>query len=245
MNWEEQPLPRRTLLAPTGIDPTFKFGARLAHGEDLRDRLPVVPIEAWTRDRTHTSYWRIASLFRRPRVVSRPLGYPDPDGAFYGYDRRTLRLPDGSEAHGTRDLIRLTGWAATGLVALQAGRYVSRESDCHVLHRACIVDEWSTPLEGDRMAMCYPTRREGDNMTKEFTVVIERDEEGYVVASVPSLPGCHTQARSTDELLERVKEAIEMCPEAEGKESEEPLELVDLTRDELIAMLREQRPSSD
>ncbi|MDO8635244.1 MAG: type II toxin-antitoxin system HicB family antitoxin, partial [Dehalococcoidia bacterium] len=39
-------------------------------------------------------------------------------------------------------------------------------------------------------------------MVREFTVVIEKDEEGYLVASVPSLPGCHTQARSMDELLE-------------------------------------------
>ncbi len=40
-------------------------------------------------------------------------------------------------------------------------------------------------------------------MGREFTVVIERDEEGYLVASVPALPGCHTQARSMDELLGR------------------------------------------
>jgi hypothetical protein len=33
-------------------------------------------------------------------------------------------------------------------------------------------------------------------MSREFSVVIERDEDGYLVASVPSLPGCHTQARS-------------------------------------------------
>ena len=46
-------------------------------------------------------------------------------------------------------------------------------------------------------------------MTREYTVVIERDEEGYLIASVPALPGCHTQARSMDELLERTKEAIQ------------------------------------
>ena len=78
--------------------------------------------------------------------------------------------------------------------------------------------------------MCYPTRRGRDNMAKEFTVVIERDEDGYLVASVPSLPGCHTQARSMDELRERVKEAIELCLEAEGKESGEPLELLGIQR---------------
>ena len=52
-------------------------------------------------------------------------------------------------------------------------------------------------------------------MKREFSVVIERDSEGYYVASVPSLPGCHTQARSLDKLLSRIKEAIELCLEVE------------------------------
>jgi predicted RNase H-like HicB family nuclease len=46
---------------------------------------------------------------------------------------------------------------------------------------------------------------------REFSVVVERDEDGYYVASVPALPGCHTQARSLDKLVERIKEAIELC----------------------------------
>jgi predicted RNase H-like HicB family nuclease len=48
-------------------------------------------------------------------------------------------------------------------------------------------------------------------MQRVFDVVIERDEDQYFVASVPALPGCHTQARSLDELMERVREAIELC----------------------------------
>ena len=46
---------------------------------------------------------------------------------------------------------------------------------------------------------------------REFTVIIERDEEGYFVAEVPELPGCHTQAKSLDTLMNRVKEAIALC----------------------------------
>jgi predicted RNase H-like HicB family nuclease len=52
-------------------------------------------------------------------------------------------------------------------------------------------------------------------MTKEFNVVIERDSEGYYVASVPELRGCHTQARSLDVLMERIREAVELCFEME------------------------------
>ena len=41
-------------------------------------------------------------------------------------------------------------------------------------------------------------------------MVVERDDEGYYVASVPPLPGCHTQARSLDKLMERIREVIEL-----------------------------------
>ena len=58
-------------------------------------------------------------------------------------------------------------------------------------------------------------------MTRDFDVVVERDSEGYYVASVPSLHGCHTQARSLDELMERVQEVIELCLEEQGPPSEQ------------------------
>jgi predicted RNase H-like HicB family nuclease len=61
---------------------------------------------------------------------------------------------------------------------------------------------------------------------KEFTVIIQRDEEGYYVAEVPGLKGCHTQAKSLDELMERIKEAIQLCLEVYGEEAFEDLELV-------------------
>ncbi|MFZ5878006.1 MAG: type II toxin-antitoxin system HicB family antitoxin [Chloroflexota bacterium] len=48
-------------------------------------------------------------------------------------------------------------------------------------------------------------------MTKEFNVIIERDEDGYYIASVPELQGCHTQAKSLDKLMVRIREAIELC----------------------------------
>jgi predicted RNase H-like HicB family nuclease len=45
-------------------------------------------------------------------------------------------------------------------------------------------------------------------MKTKFNVLVERDEDGYYVATVPSLPGCHTQAKSKDELIDRAREAI-------------------------------------
>ena len=60
----------------------------------------------------------------------------------------------------------------------------------------------------------------------KFSVVIERDEDGYYIASVPELLGCHTQARTLDELTGRVKEAIELYLEAEGTKAEGKIELI-------------------
>ena len=48
-------------------------------------------------------------------------------------------------------------------------------------------------------------------MAREFHVVIEQDEDGYFVSSVPELPGCHTQAKSLNKLMARTREAIELC----------------------------------
>jgi predicted RNase H-like HicB family nuclease len=62
-------------------------------------------------------------------------------------------------------------------------------------------------------------------MSRNYHVVIERDTEGYLVASVPALPGCHTQARSLDELHERIKEPILLYLEVEG-EPEDRLDFV-------------------
>lgn len=57
-------------------------------------------------------------------------------------------------------------------------------------------------------------------MQREFSVVIERDSDGFYIASVPALQGCHTQAKSLDTLMKRIREAIELCLEVEGEDFE-------------------------
>ena len=51
----------------------------------------------------------------------------------------------------------------------------------------------------------------------EFPVIIERDEDGMLIGTVPSLKACHTQAKDITTLLKRIKEAILLCLEAEGE----------------------------
>lgn len=67
-------------------------------------------------------------------------------------------------------------------------------------------------------------------MRREFDVLIERDAEGYYVATVPGLRGCHTQARSLDELMDRVREAVALCLEVEGDAAGATLEFVGVQR---------------
>ncbi len=45
-------------------------------------------------------------------------------------------------------------------------------------------------------------------MKDVYTIIIEKDEDGYYVGSIPDLPGCHTQAKSVDQLMDRMEEAI-------------------------------------
>ena len=58
-------------------------------------------------------------------------------------------------------------------------------------------------------------------MTRHFNVLVERDSEGFFVATVPALPGCHTQAQSLDQLMERVQEAIALYLEVAGDSANE------------------------
>lgn len=59
-------------------------------------------------------------------------------------------------------------------------------------------------------------------MKRDFNIIIEEDEDGYFVASVPELRGCHTQAKSLDVLMKRIREAIELCLEVEEIETNAP-----------------------
>ncbi|HLI50652.1 MAG TPA: hypothetical protein VKU87_02580 [Thermomicrobiaceae bacterium] len=130
-----------------GLTPMLKYASRLIHGEDIRDRYPLLAIEDWTRERMNAAYWLMNRVFDRPAAVHIPLGYPDPDDLFYGYARRPIRLSDGSFAASTRDLVRVSGWIATALVAHRASRYVSRKRDCHREYRYAIGDQWSNLLD--------------------------------------------------------------------------------------------------
>ncbi len=71
-------------------------------------------------------------------------------------------------------------------------------------------------------------------MKKEFNIVIEQDDDGYYIASVPELPGCHTQAKSLDELQKRIIEAIELYIEVDKNRLEKSIKFVGIQKVEII-----------
>lgn len=65
-----------------------------------------------------------------------------------------------------------------------------------------------------------------------YTVLIEQDEDGIYVAKVPDIPGCYTQGKTVEQAMERIKEAIEVCLEAEKIEYQ-PLKFVGIQQIEV------------
>lgn len=65
------------------------------------------------------------------------------------------------------------------------------------------------------------------NGKRRLTVIIERDEDGYYVASVPELRGCYTQGKTLEEVMENIRDAARLCLEVEQEDDEEvKLELI-------------------
>lgn len=66
-------------------------------------------------------------------------------------------------------------------------------------------------------------------MNQDFSVIITRDQDGTYVATVPGLRGCHTQARSLDALMKRVREVIQLCVDVQGNAAS-PSEFIGIQR---------------
>ncbi len=68
-----------------------------------------------------------------------------------------------------------------------------------------------------------------------FTVLIEQDEDGMYIAKVPDIPGCYTQGKTVEQAMERIKEAIQVCLEAEEEEEILPLKFIGVQQLEVKA----------
>lgn len=185
-----------------GVRPNVKLGGRLIYGQDVCRLYPLLPIDAWARERMHAAYWLLVNVYQRPTPVHLPLTFPSPSDEFYGYTNRTIRLPDDQEVPCTRNLVRTTGWAATALLALQAGQYAGRKRDCARLYRDHIGDEWSSLLEEiaiscrDEWQYLIPTASHARKLLRSLCERTLRFEQHFLSLYKPYLL---EQLRSTEQ----------------------------------------------
>ena len=125
----------------------LKQNALLIAGEDVRDRVPLMPLEAWTRHCMHQPYrFKERARARAEDAPLRyPLEYPDARGELYGYDYREVMDAQGQLHRGFKELVTLACRMATAAVALDAGRHTFSKRDAIQAHREHLHDTW-TPL---------------------------------------------------------------------------------------------------
>ena len=69
--------------------------------------------------------------------------------------------------------------------------------------------------------------------TLNYTVLIEQDEDGMYIATVPDISGCYTQGKTVEQAMNRVKEAIQVCIEAEELEDILPMKFIGIQQVEV------------
>jgi hypothetical protein len=135
-----------------GLDIRLQLGGRAVYGEDVCATLPLPPIAAYARHVTTAPLGFMARVLRSVdlkggEALVFPLTYPEPGDPFYGYTRKRIAewYPPEVES-GTKELVTTIFWAATALLALQAGRYAGRKRDCLRLYQEMIHDDWTAFL---------------------------------------------------------------------------------------------------
>jgi hypothetical protein len=124
----------------------LKQSSLLLMGEDLRERIPLMPMDAWVRYCMHRPYLFMERGRSRAEdePLRYPLAYPDAQGPLYGYDHRMHIEADGSMHRSFKELVSLTSWMSTALVALKAGQYTHSKSDAVEAYQKHVNDEWAS-----------------------------------------------------------------------------------------------------
>jgi hypothetical protein len=132
--------------------PSFKEGTLLVFGEDVRDEVPLPPLDSFAKAWAGRAH-RFMARIRRVEAVALPLEYPDPAGEFLGYDRATISpwYPPGT-TQSTKELVAIVGSGATALVATR-GAYVPSKGKCAPMYEEIVGDKW-TGLVRDVHAFC-------------------------------------------------------------------------------------------
>jgi len=133
-------------LLAEGELPAKKAARVLLAGEDIRDRIPEMPVEQYARLTMRGSLFYLRHMRGSQAPLRRPLTYPDADGEFFGYERDGLRGLHGWSGSGTKALLGGLTLAATTLVAIQAGVGVASRRESVLAYSALVGGEWSAFL---------------------------------------------------------------------------------------------------
>ena len=125
-------------------DVRLKLGSVLLYGKDSRDNIALPPIEAYHQYITAWPCYFFGRI-RNIEFLTFPLDYPEPEGDFYGYDRKSIPAwYPAAIVKGTKELVASICWTATAIVALQTGRYTGRKADGIKAYKELIDDGWAT-----------------------------------------------------------------------------------------------------
>ena len=124
----------------------IKSASRLVWGDDLRESMSDQTLDQYIRMYARFPFIYMTQMLRNLEVLVSPLDYPQATGEFYGYDQQLLP-PRNNRQHNIKKLVTGVCWAATVLVAWQAGRTVEGKHASVERYREFIHDEWTAFIE--------------------------------------------------------------------------------------------------
>jgi predicted nucleotidyltransferase len=129
----------------------------LLYGEDTREQMSLPGREEYTRDATAIAL-KFLLWLHQVENVTYPLAYPDPDGAFFGYDQLQFLSSDRAKARpGIRLLVESACRIGTALLAFKTDCSVSTKRESVQTYCELINDEWASLLEAmlEKGKLCW------------------------------------------------------------------------------------------
>ena len=119
-----------------------KSASKFLWGEDIRRQMPEQTLAQYLHLYAHFPFTYMTTMLRGSESIVYPLSYPQADGEFYGYDQQVLP-PKNEPRHNIKKFVTSICWAATVLIAWQAGQTVSGKQASVQQYREVVHDEWT------------------------------------------------------------------------------------------------------
>jgi hypothetical protein len=141
-------LPRgEDALIAQGELPAKRASRTLIYGEEPVNPIPPMSVETYTHLMMRGSFLCLQHVHGSTQTLRYPLDYPDPEGEFFGYERRGFRDLDGWRLPGTKALVNGLTLAASTIVGIRTGHGVVSRRESVTAYRERIGDQWTGLLE--------------------------------------------------------------------------------------------------